>query len=450
MKPALVLAVEPEDLQTRLRREFADAGWVVLESPARADLSAAVSACDVALVGIQAVGGVANLRALIERAPETAIVVVSGRISEADAVEALRLGAFDYVGSPADSTHLLLTARKALQATRLRREVAVCRAEHALQYGFDAIVGASPEMAHVRSLVASAAESDRTPVLLLGEHGTGKHLIARVLHFSSARSGRPFLRVTCAGLAEESLSSALFGHERGAFPGARDRAPGLLERAHGGTLLIDEIGVLPPRLQAKLLRLLDDGSLVRAGGVDVIRTDVRVVAAHRGPLDAMVSDGTFDRELGARLHRAVVRLPSLRERPGDILLLANHYVGRFNDELRRSVRGFADDASRRLERHTWPGNVRELRNAIERAMVIVEGDLIRPVDLAAISALGSSSFRLPAEGVAIEEVERQLLVQALERVQGNQTRAGQLLGLNRDQIRYRIDKFGIGLAGSSS
>lgn len=311
------------------------------------------------------------------------------------------------------------------------------------EYGLNALIGASPSIQDVRAQLARAAENADSAILLVGEHGTGKHLAARLVHFNSPRRLRPLVEVTCAGAAESRLAGVLFGQERGAFPDAREQTQGALKRADGGTVLIDEIDALSPALQAKLRALLQTRTFTRAGGQDVFRTDIRLVGATASPLEAAVGAGRFRADLYQSLGSAIVHLPPLRERGGDIALLANHFVGHFNGELRRTVQGLTDEALALLVSHPWPGNVRELRNAIERAMLVVEGRWIRPVDLAVVSTHGGSLFRLPADGVRLEEVERQLLVQALERAHGNQTHAGRLLGLKRDQIRYRMEKFGL-------
>jgi two-component system, NtrC family, response regulator AtoC len=300
-------------------------------------------------------------------------------------------------------------------------------------------------MKAVRALLARIAASPASTVLLTGESGTGKDLAAKVIHFNSERAGRPFMNITCSALPETLLESELFGHERGAFTDARLQKTGLFESAEGGTVFLDEIGEMVPALQAKLLRVLEDKAFKRVGGSADIRVDVRVIAATNRKLGEEVREGRFREDLYYRLNVLPVRLPPLREHPADIPLLAAHYIDTFNREFRKNVRGVEPDALQLLEFHHWPGNIRELRNVVERAMLLSDRDRLRREDfpLAAARRPPGRAFELPPEGVSLEQVERDLVAQALERTGGNQTRAAALLGLNRDQIRYRIEKFGI-------
>jgi transcriptional regulator with PAS, ATPase and Fis domain len=252
------------------------------------------------------------------------------------------------------------------------------------------------------------------------------------------------VNITCTALPEQLLESELFGHERGAFTDARQQKRGLLETADGGTVFLDEIGEMAPGLQAKLLRFLEDRTFKRVGGLADIRVDVRVIAATNRDLEEAVKAGTFREDLFYRLQVMPVVLPPLRERRGDIKMLTDYYIDRYNREFRKHVKGLTPDALATVEQYRWPGNVRELRNAIERAMLLVDRAWLLPEDFAALTRHATAAtFRLPPEGVNLEDVERQLLVQALERTGGNQTMAGTLLGINRDQVRYRIEKFGL-------
>jgi transcriptional regulator with PAS, ATPase and Fis domain len=299
-------------------------------------------------------------------------------------------------------------------------------------------------VAGAKSLLERIAASPATTVLLTGDTGTGKDLAAKAIHYNSDRASKPFVNITCSALPEQLLESELFGHERGAFTDARQQKRGLLETADGGTVFLDEIGEMMPGLQAKLLRFLEERTFKRVGGLADIRVDVRVVAATNRDLEDQVKAGRFREDLFYRLQVMPVVLPPLRERTGDIPLLVKHYIERYNREFRKHVRGLLPEAQTLLNQYRWPGNVRELRNAIERAMLLADRAWLGAEDFATLSRNTSSApFRLPPEGVNLEEVERQLLVQALERAGGNQTQAGCLLGINRDQVRYRIEKFGI-------
>ena len=282
-------------------------------------------------------------------------------------------------------------------------------------------------------------------VLLTGESGTGKDLVAKIIHYSSDRASGPFMNITCSALPEQLLESELFGHERGAFTDARTQKKGLLETADGGTVFLDEIGEMTPALQAKLLRFLEEKSFKRVGGAVDIRVDVRVIAATNRNLEDEVTKQRFRSDLFYRLNVLPVSMPPLRAHPEDIPLLIEYFIDAFNTEFRKRVLGATPAAYALLQRYGWPGNVRELRNVIERAMLLSDGDRLDARDFAALATAVSAGdeFELPAGGVDLERLERSLLIQALRRSAGNQTRAGTLLGLNRDQIRYRIEKFGL-------
>jgi transcriptional regulator with GAF, ATPase, and Fis domain len=310
------------------------------------------------------------------------------------------------------------------------------------------VTGKSPRMRAVFDLVRTIADSNGT-VLLTGESGTGKEVVANVIHHHSRRRSRPFVPVSCAILSGTLIESELFGHERGAFTDARQQKRGLFETADGGTVFLDEIGEMTPGLQSKLLRFLEEKTFKRVGGLADIRVDVRVIAATNRNLEEEVKAGKFREDLFYRLQVMPIVLPALRERRGDVLLLADWYIKRYNAEFRKRVKGLTADAEALLTQYRWPGNVRELRNAIERAMLLTDKDRLASEDFTTLSqARQTATFRLPPEGVNLEDIERQLLVQALERAQGNQTRAGTLLGINRDQVRYRIEKFGLTRTGS--
>jgi transcriptional regulator with GAF, ATPase, and Fis domain len=281
-------------------------------------------------------------------------------------------------------------------------------------------------------------------VLLMGESGTGKDLAAKVLHYNSDRASKPFMNITCSALPEALLESELFGHERGAFTDARQQKRGLLEMADGGTVFLDEIGEMVPALQGKLLRFLEEKAFKRVGGSADITVDVRVVAATNRHLEEEVRQGRFREDLFYRLNVLPIPLPPLRDRLDDIPLLVTFYIDSFNKEFRRRVRGVSADGLERLRRYSWPGNVRELRNAVERAMLLGEGDVLEAGDFTLGSAApmaDADRVSLPEGGMKLEDLERSLVVQALERTGWNQTRAAALLGVNRDQIRYRIEKF---------
>jgi transcriptional regulator with PAS, ATPase and Fis domain len=337
-----------------------------------------------------------------------------------------------------------MTVEKALETSRLRREVRAYRSTQSREYSFESIIGDSPAMRAAKGLLVRIANSPASTVLLTGETGTGKDLAAKAIHYHSDRAAKPFVNITCSALPEQLLESELFGHERGAFTDARQQKRGLFETADGGSVFLDEIGEMAPGLQSKLLRFLEEKTFKRIGGLADIRVDVRVIAATHRNLEEEVTAGKFREDLFYRLQVMPILLPPLRERRGDIPLLIDYYIDRYNREFRKRVHGVTPEAQALLEQYRWPGNVRELRNAIERAMLLTDRDRLLPEDFSTLSRSAiAATFRLPAEGVSLDDVERQLVVQALDRAGGNQTQAGHLLGINRDQVRYRIEKFGL-------
>jgi len=357
-------------------------------------------------------------------------------------VEAMQLGAYHYARKPFDVEDVVVLVRKALEDDNLRRTVRRLRARELSQAGLERLVGESPAMQPVRETVVKVARSPGTTVLVTGESGTGKDVAARTIHALSERSAGPFMNITCSALPENLLESELFGHERGAFTDAKAQKRGLLEEADGGTVFLDEIGEMSPPLQAKLLRFLEERTFRRIGGTREVHPDVRVVAATNQNLERAIAEGRFRADLYYRLAVLHVQMPPLRERGGDVRLLASYFVDAFNRDLRRSVRGFTPEALCHLEQHAWPGNVRELRNAVERAVLLADGDLLGVSDLVPVGLqpVAPDSFVLPTGGVDLNELEGSLLRQALERTGGNKTRAARLLGLTRDQVRFRASK----------
>jgi DNA-binding NtrC family response regulator len=443
-----MLIVDDEDLvRWSLRERMSREGHTILEAgTATAALDQMSEAVDLVLLDVRLPDGdgLAVLRRLKELHPDTPVILMTAFSNVQNAVEAMRLGAYDYINKPFNLDEVALEVEKALETSRLRREVRTLRSSQGHEHGFDAIIGASPAIAGLKGLLARVAMSPASTVLLTGETGTGKDLIARTIHYNSDRAGRPFVNITCSAIPEPLLESELFGHERGAFTDARQQKRGLFETADGGTIFLDEIGEMTPGLQAKLLRFLEEKTFKRVGGLTDIRVDVRVIAATNRDLASEVQAGRFREDLFYRLQVMPVPLPPLRERPGDVRVLAEHFIARYNKEFRKRIKGLTTEAASLLEHYRWPGNVRELRNSIERAMLLAPGEWLGRDEFAMLArSVSPQQFVLPPDGVVLEEVERQLLVQALERCSGNQTHAGELLGINRDQVRYRIEKFGL-------
>ena len=443
-----ILVVDDEQLiRWSLATRLTDAGYRVLEAETgREALERHREGVDLVLLDYRLpdADGLSILKQIKEVDPDTLVILLTAFSSVETAVEAMKAGAYHYANKPFNVDEIALLVEKALETTRLRREVRALRATQAQPYGIGRIVGQSPAMVAVRALIQKIAASPASTVLLTGESGTGKDLAAKVIHYASDRAARPFMNITCSALPDALLESELFGHERGAFTGADRQKRGLLETADGGTVFLDEIGEMVPVLQAKLLRFLEEKSFKRVGGTTDLKMDVRVVAATNRNLEEEVRQGRFREDLYYRLNVLPVVLPPLRQRPEDIPALTNHYVDAFNTEFRKKIGRVAPEAMERLKQYGWPGNVRELRNAVERAMLLTEGAELTlddfPLGGGPRGRLGDK-VELPAGGIDLDELERSLVMQALERSGWNQTKAAALLGLNRDQIRYRIDKF---------
>ncbi len=456
MQAPTVLVVDDEQLirwslSDRLKQE----GYRVLEAGTAAEaLQRHAEGVDLVLLDYRLPDsdGLAVLKRIKETNPDTLVILLTAISNIDTAVEVMKAGAYHYANKPFNLDEIALLVEKALETTRLRREVRALRANQAQPYSLDRIVGDSAAIHQLKGLLQKIAGSPASTVLLTGESGTGKDLAAKVLHYSSDRASRPFMNITCSALPEALLESELFGHERGAFTDARQQKRGLFEMADGGTVFLDEIGEMVPGLQAKLLRFLEEKTFKRVGGAHDIRVDVRVVAATNRNLEEEVKHGRFREDLYYRLNVLPIALPPLRARAEDIPRLVNYFIDAYNTEFRKHIKRVAPDTMKRLQNYGWPGNIRELRNAIERAMLLVDRDELRDEDFqlgGATAVRLTEGFQLPAHGIDVEQLERALVVQALERSHWNQTHAAALLGLNRDQIRYRIEKFKLERAAAS-
>ena len=398
--------------------------------------------------------GLDVLAEIKRKSPNAIVIMITGRILADEAITALRAGAYDFIGKPVDLDELEITIRNGLEARHLRKEVTQVRSERARKFSFEQIIGKSPAIQEVLSLARKVAESEAVSVLLQGESGTGKDLVAKAMHYGSRRADKPFVAINCAAVPANLLESELFGYEKGAFTDAKQRKEGLFEQAEGGTLFLDEIGELEIALQAKLLRVLEEGVFRRVGGLKDIPLDVRVVAASNRDLLAESEEGRFRLDLFYRVSVIQLVLPPLRDRGKDVLLLAEHFVKALKERLRRMISGITPEVAEVLLRYEWRGNVRELRNVIERAMILEDGEMITTeylpdslMEQPFTDASGSSEVKIkdglltfPVQQLSLEKLENSLIRWALSGADGNKSQAARTLGITRDQFIYRLNK----------
>ncbi len=451
------LIVEDEGLiRWSLRQKFEERGYEVVEAE---DGKSALKELEEGLFDLVMLDyklpdmtGLEILEKVRDSDQDTVVIMMTAYSTIESAVKAIKLGAYDYVTKPFQMAQMLHVVDKALETTKLRREVRELRRHLDEKYGTDEIIGQDPSMLKLLDMIQQIARTGVSTVFLRGETGTGKDLVARVLHRNSERAAQPFVNITCTALSETLLESELFGHERGAFTDAKTQKKGLFELADGGTVFLDEIGDMPAALQAKLLRFLEERKFRRVGGTREIGVDVRVIAATNRDIEQAIQEGKFRRDLLYRLNVVTVYLPPLRARGDDIKLLARHFVQRFAREFKKTVTDISPAAYERLMGYSWPGNVRELRNVIERAVLLCKGQVLEEDDI----VLGRSEttpwqwdiehITLPPEGFNFDKLrvlERHLLCQALERTGNNQSKAAKLLNLSRDRLRYRLQKHGL-------
>ncbi len=394
--------------------------------------------------------GIQVLEELKRISPGTIVIMMTAYGNISTAVQAMKLGAYEYVNKPIEFEEITLLISRAIEANRLQGEIVELRKRYRESYGFSQILGESPAIQEILQDMHKIANSEASTVLIQGESGTGKELVARAIHYESRRLDKPFVAISCAALPETLLESELFGHEKGAFTDAKHLKKGQLELAEGGTVFLDEIGEISPAIQVKLLRVLETRCFKRLGGTTDIELDARIMAATNRDLMAAMKDGSFRQDLYYRLKVISLRVPSLRERRGDIPLLANHFITHFNKEFGKKVTGIDEAAQNALRRYDWPGNVRELRNVIEHILILETAPKIQlrhlPREItdgqtgeAGISEIG---LRLPLAGFPLEEMERIMIQKALEANDGNQTRAAKWLSISRDALRYKMKKFG--------
>lgn len=427
---------------------------------------------DMAILDIKMPGlsGLELLDRIRESKDDLLVVIMTAEASMKNAVEAMKRGAYDYLTKPFDLDVIDAIIEKVNRAREMTSQVTVLKEELKDRYQLEkTIIGNSPAMRNVYKTIGKVAPSDVT-VLVQGESGTGKELVARAIHFNSGRLGKPFIAINCAAIPKELLESELFGFEKGAFTGATDRKFGKFEQANGGTIFLDEIGDMPLDLQAKILRVLQEKEITRTGGSQNISIDVRIVAATNQELEQKVRQKDFREDLFYRLNVVPIQLVPLRERPEDILLLADYYLPKVSAELGVPVRSCSPETRQLLARHSWPGNVRELENAIKRAVILSSDSLLTPADFPALvnQKVADRPARddQPLEGLVdmklrssfsnmdkmengdvysmvLEQVERPLIRFVLEKTRGNQVRAADILGINRNTLRKKINELGI-------
>src|SRR5512138_3378224 len=452
----ILIADDHDALRRGLVRGLAEAGHDVEEAPngnvAIERLHA--SSYDVVVSDLKMGGsdGLDVLRTAKSLHPTTTVILMTAFGTVQTAVEAMKIGAFDYVQKPFEIEEMEVKIEKAIEHRRLRHEIDYLRHTQQDIYDFDRIVSASTALQRVLDIVKKVAKSNTT-VLIRGETGTGKELIAGAIHHNSLRAARNFVKVNCAALQENLLESELFGHEKGAFTGADKQRIGRFEQADGGTMFLDEVGDMSASTQAKILRVLQEHEFERLGGTRTIRVDVRLIAATNRNLASMVTAGLFREDLYYRLNVVSIEMPALRERKEDINQLATFFLRRFAGELKKRVDGLATDAQKLLMRYNWPGNIRELENAIERAVLLTEGPQLSASDL----SLGELStgqpsgdpspvVKIPPTGIALEEIERQAIIEALKMSNWVQKDAAELLAISPRVMNYKIKTLGIDYA----
>lgn len=397
--------------------------------------------------------GLELLQMIKEKKIDASVILMTAYGSVETAVKAIKLGAFDYLTKPFSMDELQLVVNKAIEFRRNLESLKLFKKDFKCNFGLEMIIGKSKAINDVKMLVKRVADADAKVVLIEGESGTGKELVARAIHAEGIRCERPFVAINCASLPENLLESELFGYEKGAFTDAKTSKKGLIEYADGGTIFLDEIGDMPFNLQAKMLRFLEDRSVRKLGGLADLAVDVQVVVATNKNLKRLVSEGKFREDLFYRIQVVRIVLPPLRDRKQDILELAKFFITVYDKEFKKSIKGFAPLAEKMILQYDWPGNVRELRNAIERAMIFEDSDMITverlPVEIITMSTRQSLAstrlldLKIPQNGIDIEEVEKELVKQALSMTKGNQSKAAKLLNIGVDAMRYRMKKYGM-------
>ena len=452
MEETHILVVDDDDSQRRLLEFWLkEEGYsVVTATNGKTGLQAfetyqpALVISDIRMPGIN---GLELLGHVKSASPDTPVILITAFGTVSDAVDAMKLGAADYVLKPVNAEELKLNVQRALEHRQLVDENRYLRDFADTAFRFDNIVGTSKRMREVFDVALKVARRDST-VLLTGESGTGKELLAKAIHQNSLRKSKPFITINCGAIPENLIESELFGHRKGSFTGALVDRVGKFEAANQGTIFLDEIGELPMNLQVRLLRVIQEREIDKIGYPNPIPINVRIIAATNRTLQTMIEDNQFREDLYYRLSVITVELPPLRERREDVPLLLQHFLKKQCDRYELPIPSIADETMELLIRYGWPGNVRELENVVEKLVVLGHSDQLRPEDLSPAIRQGKSqiatiNLKLPEEGISLEEVEKEILTQALERHLGNQTKTARYLNISRKTLLYRMEKYGL-------
>ncbi len=444
-----ILVIEDEDkLRRVIELQLKGAGFEVLQAATAENGLQIYDQADLILTDLKLPGmdGLQFLEQLRREDSRTPVIVMTAFGTIENAVQAMKTGAVDFLPKPFSLDHLMAVVNKALELRALRDENQQLKEELGARYQFDNIVGRSPIMREIFATIARVAPT-RATVLLAGESGVGKDMIARAIHHHSPRASRPFVKINCTSIPENLMESELFGYEKGAFTGANISKPGKFEQADTGTVFLDEIGDVPGSVQVKLLRILQEREFERLGSNKTMHIDVRVLAATNVDLRAALENGTFREDLYYRLNVMPLNIPALRERKEDIPFLAEHLVKKLSKDLGSPVNAISEGATQKLMGYHWPGNVRELENVLERSMVLSTGPILQAddvrLDMQPRARVQNTGDHFLPDGMTLDEYEQSIIKEALKRANGNKSQAARLLGLTRNALRYRLTQMGL-------